>query len=182
MKLHSGTRTAAWLRASLLLLVAVPFLWFSAAVLTPIFKEIWLANDSSNWPVASGVVFVSTVEPGSRNRGSIPTVHYAYTVGGEAFAGKKVQFGNMNGSLEWAKSTIERFPPGPVEVRYHPQSPWISVLVPSPVRPDTYFLVSAMLWFGGIGVYCIYKAIQQFFAHPIRSVKTKRPKVLARRQ
>lgn len=180
MTLHSGTRTAAWIRALLLVLTAVPFLWFSAAVLSPQFKDIWLASDSSKWPVASGVVFVSTVEPGPRNRGSIPTVHYAYKVDGEAFAGNKVQFGNVNGSLKWAKSTVERFPPGPVEVRYDPQSPWVSVLVPSRVRPDTYFLVSAMLLFGGIGVYCIYKAIQQLFAQPIRSVKTKRSKVLVR--
>jgi hypothetical protein len=94
-------------------------------------------------------------------RGAVAEVHYVYLVADHAYLDKRVQFGNVNGSAEWAALVASQHPVGPGRVFYRPDAPDKCVLIPGSVRPSTYFALALGLFFGAGGLYCLARAYAQ---------------------
>lgn len=103
--------------------------------------QAWLAQRSTSWPAADGVVLSSTIArpendvmPGRGTRGttSAAKIRYAYQVNGVNYQNDTVRFGNVytNDLFGTASATVKRHPPGPATVYYDAQDPGVSVLEP----------------------------------------------------
>jgi hypothetical protein len=90
-----------------------------------------LAAASETWPTASGTVISSEVKSHTvrtkqaRTTTYTPTVTYRYTVGGSAYEGSVIRFGDLSsGSAKFAQELADKYPQGvPVSVRYDPADP-----------------------------------------------------------
>ena len=150
--------THGWggMRAGVTLFGAI-FALCGVAMLAAGLKNIWLGQQSRQWPRAAGEIVYSmgdssqsVIESDDGTR--TPTTSYStrlvyrYDAGGFARYGNLWRFGQLSAaSQEWAQAIAERYPKGrQVSVAYSPGDPDVSVLEPG-VDTDA-------LWIPGIGL------------------------------
>ena len=124
------------------------------------------ARASASWPSAVGRITRSDVVkemmyPGTARRGTsvavfTPVVEFAYSVGGQRYSSRQVQFGATVKSTEGtARARVADYPVGrELPVRYDPAHPATAVLesrIAYPVRTIviTVFFAVLALYFGG---------------------------------
>lgn len=160
MALQSSSRTAAAIRASLLLLGASLMFALAYSLSWRFVQDIVLARQSAQWPSVTGYVSASQATPGPHLRGTVPKIEYAYIVANQVYSGRRVLFGNINGSKDWAEGVAARFPVGPTQVFYSPTEPNESVLLPDTVGSTTYLALFVGLFFSALGSYLALWAVR----------------------
>ncbi|HEY8360737.1 MAG TPA: DUF3592 domain-containing protein [Ramlibacter sp.] len=137
MVLRATSPAAAWIRAVLLLLVAVPPAWFSYALVARTHGEIDAAQAAQAWPSTAGHVHFSKLVVQRVGERAVADVRFTYVVDGVSYEGRRPQYGSF-----WERAdALDEFPVGPAKVYYSPGDPAVAVLRPG-VAPFTYpFLV-----------------------------------------
>lgn len=116
-----------------ILLIAV----FATVPLAFALQSLSRAYRSTGWPTAPGTMTRSRVQVFSRltngsklSRQWMMEIEYRYLVGGKSYTGWRVHFGTAP-TLAFARRVVAHFPlHGAVPVRYHPDNPALSVLLP----------------------------------------------------
>lgn len=154
--------------AVLMLFFAV-FAYMGLRVVTGPVHDYLTAADSPGWPLASGMVVASTIDP----RPDAPpraVIHYRYEVAGLVFVGTRVSFDRSPAP----PNTIAKYRVGaPVAVFYSPDNPGFAVLEPGrkPFAGGTRFglgLLFALV--GAAGVFVFARAMlpqEDEFGFPI---------------
>ncbi len=117
-------------------IIASPFLLFA-------FYMLWIgisararAEKAKKWPSVKGRVLVSQVKQEHKQTANgyrayfVPELLYEYTVGGQTYQGKRIDFQVAQGTSEiWAKGIVQRFAVGQeISVYYNPKNPSEAVL------------------------------------------------------
>lgn len=157
MTLRANSLAAAWIRAVLLLLLAVPPLWFASVLVPRAHAAIDSGLDSLNWPSTAGYIRFSDLVVRRVGEKAVAEVRFSYTVNGRMYEGEGSQFGGSVSNAE----TVHEFQVGPATVYYSPNNPAIAVLRPG-VTPYAYAVL--VLWYA-IGVipvsFLLWKAIAE---------------------
>ena len=155
MALQATSLTAAWIRAALLVLLAVPPLLFSVHMADQLVGVIAMAKETLTWPSTSGhVTFSGSVVP--KSTGKITSeVRFNYVVSGIKFEAQQPQYGSAMHHYYVA----QEFPVGPARVYYSPQNPKDAVLRTG-LAPGTCLILALAAAIGGIpAIYLLWKAI-----------------------
>ena len=155
MTLRASSLTAAWIRAALLVLLAVPPLLFSVHMADQLVSAIAMAKETLTWPSTSGhVTFSGSVVPKSTGK-TTSEVRFNYVVGGITFEAQRPQYGSSMHHHDVARE----FPVGPARVYYSPKNPKDAVLRTG-LAPGTLLVIALAAAIGGIpAIYLLWKAI-----------------------
>ena len=119
------------------------------------------------WPVASGTVVSTEIKQhkstqktgrsGYRTTTTYePVVNYSYTVGGQPYSGKRLNYGGFQGAELAAQNKIGQYPQGStVQVHYDPGKPQNSVLEVSADAGKVYWIVGIIFLVIGIAGFLI---------------------------
>ncbi len=110
-----------------------------------------LGKAALGWPSVAGVVKSNEIRSFKMKSGKQfkAQVTYSYDVGGTAYAGDRLRFGQYAGALAAAEADAAKYPVGaPIEVRYDPKKPQSSVLEPGVAGTSVLGIVLAVT--GGI--------------------------------
>jgi hypothetical protein len=135
----------------------VPFILVGALTFFTGVRELYRAWESTSWPVVDATIRNSAVDytSGKDNGGGTyhAEVHYDFVVGGQAYAGNKIAFGDYGTSdPSYAKRIVNRYPKGAsVKIYCQARDPDQCVLEPG-VKGQTWFLPCFALVFLATGI------------------------------
>lgn len=155
MALRATSVAAAWIRAVLLLLLAVPPVWFPVFLVGRTHVEIEAAGAALDWPSTLGYVHFSDLVVRQVGARAAAEVRLTYVVDGVSYEGRKPQYGNF-----WHRTdALREFPIGPARVHYSPSDPAVALLRPG-AAPFTYTFLVFSYAVGVIpAVYLLWAAI-----------------------
>lgn len=110
-----------------------------------------VGRNSLSWPSVQGTVLTARAEPLAGIRlGSGWRVHvnYVYDVGQTRFSGDRLRFSQRLGDMTQAEAELamtEFVPAAPIELRYDPDQPGRSVILPGPDRRAWFGLCVGMI-------------------------------------
>ncbi|XOF34076.1 MAG: DUF3592 domain-containing protein [Candidatus Electrothrix sp. YB6] len=141
--------------------------------------EVYKALSSKGWPTANGVIVSSQVNPSMINSGQDAgvlyhaSIVYKYNVNGTVYEGKKIKFGELEGTApDASRMLLNQYRNNEaISVYYRPGSPGEAVLEPG-LHRNTWFIPLFGLFVVGMSVLLAMVSFSQDKSFPQKSRAT----------